>query len=141
MRLENTSLSEWVVLATLLMIILCPGGVQVMCVGEDGHRAIELPHPASPCDAVKSSASSPDETAGYDSGSGGCIDVPLSAELNAPRPDRQGIYSMAFPTAYLLYRVRADDLLKAKPCLPLHPLDTPDFFQHARSLRSTVLLT
>jgi len=141
MRLTNASFSKWVTLATLLMILLYPGGMHVVCVGENGHRAIEAPHPTSPCDGVKSSAPAPDETPRLNSGSGGCVDVPLSAELNVPRPNRQGIHRMTFPTAYLLYRVRADDLFKAKPCLPLHPLDTPDFFQHARSLRSTVLLT
>jgi hypothetical protein len=39
-------------LAALLMLATATtGGWLVLCVGEDGHRAIEWPHPAGGCDA------------------------------------------------------------------------------------------
>lgn len=66
--------------AVLLLATASSTGWAVLCIGEDGHRALEWAHPGDACGAASpASDHGPARDAGLASGARGCLDLPVTA--------------------------------------------------------------
>lgn len=125
----------------VLIAVLNPGGLRVLCLGQDGHRAIELAHHLSACHAADTSSSTHDSEQSLSSDSDPhCTDFALGLNIDSrtPRGSEPLAHLLANPP--LLYSILTCD---ARTAGPAHDWQTPAgalMPSHAPVLRSTVLL-
>ena len=75
----------------LIAAMVLPAAGNVLCIGPDGHAAIEPAHhhPDSDCDDVDGPSSGAGEHLVEVSPPGGCVDLPLATVEWLPRPERE----------------------------------------------------
>lgn len=129
-------------LAAVIVATLSPAGLRVLCVGEDGHHAIELAHPFAACETAAATDHTPlDHRDGISADESGCTDFGLGLDIDA-RTARvvDGLYAALSHPPLLLYSIDTDGSLTAglkhRPGLPEHVIAPGS----AQPLRTTVLL-
>ena len=75
----------WLIAAAVSVTALCPAGAQVLCIGDNGHVAVEPAHPSDACGDDEAAALHEEIAVSRDD----CTDVPFGQLLIVGPHDRQ----------------------------------------------------
>lgn len=128
-----------VTLTIMVAVMLLPGSGLVQCIGNNGHTAVELPHPTGCDEGVSGQLVSVDQTTSASSDAD-CTDVALaSAAVIRHDPQSEQLVEM-FLMPPLLYTIPLADLLPSHLSFDRYASDDLASAEHDQLLRSTVLL-
>lgn len=80
MRSNQHRWVHYLIVASLIATTGWPAWGQVLCVGQDGHRAIELPHAGSGCEQAHSDSRNGDSHVAVEAAQSGCVDFALAID-------------------------------------------------------------
>jgi hypothetical protein len=128
----------------LIAVMVLPAAGNVLCIGPDGHAALEPAHPVDGCDEVGGRAAGTDEHLAEISTPGGCVDLPLAIVEWMPRPEREqeqfDASTLDLLTPIYLIDLSSDADASSTPSRLSRWADQDSVPELLLSLRSTVLL-
>jgi hypothetical protein len=125
-------------LIALAVTLGLPGGEQVLCISDNGHIALEPPHPVLGCEDAGVPAGDSETRRRAVLASSACVDLSLPAMVSG-YVNRGGRSTKMLPEPRRLDTVR-DDLPWLYPTGQRLERDAPCPAKHRQFLRSTVLL-
>ena len=129
------------VIAVMLLIpaMVLPAASKVLCIGPDGHAAIELNHPDGGCDDAdgRTTESTGQFVAAH---SDDCIDLSLATMVWIPRPEWEQLGSISPDLLLPIYLIGLTSDASLRPSHFPRWTDQGSFPALLLSLRSTVLL-
>ena len=128
----------------LIAAMVLPAADNVLCIGPDGHAAIERAHPESGCDDVDGLTKGAGEGLVEVSTPGGCVDLTLAKVEWLPRPERENeqfdASTLDLLTPIYLIDLASDANASLTPFHRSRWADQDSVPELLLSLRSTVLL-